>query len=132
MKIFKTLVERFQATCEGPGRKVEITVDELVAMRSEVEDLAEALRPFASAWLARAPRHDGNEQAYQRRLARALDGFYSAPRDCGDGRLILTGQHLKDAYDLLATKNLLISRRDGKEIGDLAWQLSLDDREGRK
>ncbi|KAE9624475.1 hypothetical protein [Parasedimentitalea maritima] len=130
MKIFKTLVERFKAKCEGPDRKVEISVDELLAMRSEVEDLAEALRPFANAWLAKAPRHDGNETAYQRRLERALEGFYSSGQ--GDESARLTGQHLKDAYDLLSAKNLLIPRRGGKMIGDLAWQLSIDDREGRE
>lgn len=130
MKIFKTLVERFKAKCEGPDRTIEISVDELLAMRSEVEDLAEALRPFANAWLAKAPLHDGNEKACQRRMARALEGFYSSGR--GDDSNRLTGQHLKDAYDLLSAKNLIVPRRGGKMIGDLAWQLSLDDREGRE
>ncbi|MCK2185706.1 hypothetical protein [Halomonas getboli] len=75
------------------------------ALEGRVRALEDALLPFAEAWAHRAPRPVDHPRAYQRRLERALAGFYSSPRDDGEGRLILTGQHLKDAHDLLVVRD---------------------------
>ena len=70
------------------------------ALEGRIRALEEALQPFAEAWTRRAPRPNANPRAYQRRLERALDPFYS--NGDADDRA-LTGRHLKDAHDLLST-----------------------------
>ena len=76
--------------------------EERDALAAHVERLHDTLAPFAQAWQQREPVGDSSTKAYQRRLARALEGFYSAPRANDEGRLILTGEHLRDAAKALS------------------------------
>lgn len=76
----------------------------LRACQARNQALEETLQPFAEAWTARAPRFSDSPKAYQRRLERALEGFYSVRGEGREERLVLTGRHLKDAHDLLAKR----------------------------
>lgn len=73
----------------------------LLACQARNQALEEVLRPFADAWAARAPRYSDSPKAYQRRLERALEGFYSVRGHGREERMVLTGHHLKDAHDML-------------------------------
>lgn len=73
----------------------------LRACQARNQALEETLQPFADAWAARAPRYSDSPRAYQRRLERALEGFYSVRGPDREERMVLTGHHLKDAHDML-------------------------------
>lgn len=64
------------------------------------EALVQALTPFADAWTLRKPRDTSSAMALTRRMERALEGFYTARDSASDSEARLTGQHLKDAYDV--------------------------------
>ncbi|MCE8002565.1 hypothetical protein [Billgrantia ethanolica] len=91
-------LRNLEAQLQGEVNELEGRVLELEIENAAMKD---ALRPFAQAWLLRQPRLDGTRKANERRLERALEGFWSA--GSGDERFALTGQHLKDAHDALTT-----------------------------
>ena len=91
-------LRNLEAQLQGEVNELEGRV---LGLEIENEAMKDALRPFAQAWLLRQPRLDGSRKANERRLERALEGFWSAGP--GDERFALTGQHLKDAHDALAT-----------------------------
>lgn len=96
----ETLIAELEAKVAQRGVRMR-------ALEGRVRALEEALRPFAEAWKRTAPqpRPGDNPRAYPRRLERALEGFHSTPGRGSEDRLTLTGQHLKDAHDLLVVRD---------------------------